>query len=97
MISAPESDENTIFILETQQQLDTLETKLIYNTLSKKTNFNLLENERPSRSFLNMENSKMGYSEITKLLIPNPHYNNQLPQAADNMTHFTITNNDLVR
>ena len=29
--------------------------------------------------------------------IPNPHHNNQLPQSADNMSHFTITNNDLVR
>ena len=54
----------------------------------------LPENERPSRSFLNMENSKMGYSEITKLCIPNPHYNNQLSQSAYNMTHFKLTNNN---
>ena len=39
----------------------------------------------------------MGYSEITKLRIPNPQYNNQLPQSAENMSHFTITDNDLVR
>ena len=39
----------------------------------------------------------MGYSEITKLGIPNPQFNNQQPQSAENMSHFTITNNDLVR
>ena len=44
-----------------------------------------------------MENAKQGYSEITKLIIPNPHFNNLLPQSAANMSHFTITNNDLIR
>ena len=97
LISDIETDENTILIYETQQQLEDLENKLIYDTLSKKANFNLLDNERASRSFLNMESSKMGYSEITKLRIPNPQFNNQQPQSAENMSHFTITNNDLVR
>ena len=36
LISDIESDENTILIYETQRQLDNLETKLIYDTLSKK-------------------------------------------------------------
>ena len=44
-----------------------------------------------------MENAKQGYSEITKLRIPNPHFKNLLPQSAANMSHFTITNNDLIR
>ena len=35
LISDIESDENTILIYETQKQLDNLETKLIYDTLSK--------------------------------------------------------------
>ena len=39
----------------------------------------------------------MGYSEIRKLRISNPQFNNQQPQSAENMSHFTITNNDLVR
>ena len=46
LISEPESDENTILIHETQQKIETLETKVIYNSLIKKSNFNLLENER---------------------------------------------------
>ena len=97
LISEPESDENTLHIHEIQSKLDNLETKLLFNTLSKKANFNLLENERPSKSFLSMENSKQGYSEITKLHIPNTHYNPLLPESAVNMKFFSITNNDLIR
>ena len=97
LISEPESDENTFHIHETQTKLDNLETKLLYNTLSKKANFNLLENERPSKSFLSMENSKQGYSEITKLRIPNTRYNPLLPESAINMKYFSITDNDLIR
>ena len=97
LLAEPESDENTIMIHETEAKLETHETKLLYDILSKKTNFNLFENERPSNSFLNMENSKSGYSEITKLRIPNPNYNNTLPNTAQNIPFFTITDGDLIR
>ena len=97
LISEPESDENTLLIHETQAQLDDLETKHLYNTLSKKANFNLLENERPSKCFLSMENSKQGYSEITKLRISNTRFNPLLPESAENMKYFSITNSDLIR
>ena len=33
LISEPESDENTILIHETQQKIETLETKVIYNSI----------------------------------------------------------------
>ena len=49
LISEPESEENTIAIHDTQEKLDQLEHKLLFNTLSKKANFNLLENERPTK------------------------------------------------
>ena len=65
LISEPESDENALRIHNTQTQLENLETEQLYNSLSKKANFNLLENERPSKSFLSMERD-----EITKLRIP---------------------------
>jgi hypothetical protein len=97
LISEPESDTNTILIHETQQRIEELETKLLYNTLSKRSNCNLLDNERPSKAFLSMENSNQGYSEITKLRIPNPHFNELLPDSATNMSHFSITDNDLIR
>ena len=97
LISEPESDENTLLIHNTQTQLENLETKYLYNTLSKKANFNLLDNERPSKSFLSMENSKQGYSQITKLRITNTQFNPLLPESAVNMKYFSITNSDLIR
>ena len=97
LISEPESAENALHIHETQTQLEDLETKLLFNTLSKKANFNLLENERPSKAFLSMENSKQGYSEVTKLRIPNTLFNHLLPESAVNMKYYSITNSDLIR
>ena len=97
LISEPESDENSLLIHNTQTQLEDLETKFLYNTLSKKANFNLLDNERPSKSFLSMKNSKLGYSQITKLRIPNTKFNPLLPESAVNMKYFSITNSNLIR
>ena len=97
LISEPESEENTIAIHDTQEELEQLEHKLLYNTLSKKANFNLLENEKPTKSFLSMENSKQGYSEITKLRIQNTKFNPLLPESAINMRYFSITDADLIR
>ena len=97
MISEPESEENTIAIHETQEKLDQLEHQLLYNTLSKKSNFNLLQNEKQTKAFLSMENSKQGYSEITKLRILNTKFNPILPESAVNMKYFSITDADLIR
>ena len=94
LISVPKSDENTILIHETQQKIETLETKVIYNSLTKQSNFNLLENERPSKAFLTMENAKQGYSEITKLRIPNPHlttFSHNLQQTCHILQSQTTT------
>ena len=44
-----------------------------------------------------MENSKRGYSKITKLRIKNTLYNPLLPESAVNMEYFSITNSDLIR
>ena len=44
-----------------------------------------------------MENSKRGYSEITKLNIPNPQFNKELPESLDNIKQFPITIGKLIR
>ena len=51
LISEPETEENTINIHITQEKLEHLENKLLYDTLSKKANFNLLHNEKPTKTF----------------------------------------------
>ena len=46
---------------------------------------------------MNMENAKSGYSEITKLTVPNPTFNSEIPVTPNNSKTFTITNGDLIR
>ena len=52
LISEPESVENDLLIHDTQTKLENLETKSLYNTLSKKANFNLLAMNVPAKAFL---------------------------------------------
>ena len=46
---------------------------------------------------MNMENAKSGYSEITKLTIPNPTFDPEIPENLNNTKTFAITNGDLIR
>ena len=39
----------------------------------KQKDFTLLEDEKPTKAFLNIESRKMGYNEIEKLKINNPN------------------------
>ena len=72
-----------------------IETDWIKNQISEDKNYNLLEDERPTRSFLNMESGKGGYSNITLLRKPNPHYdcNNHGQQ----MEYFHLTDGLCIR
>ena len=55
------------------------------------------DNEKPTKAFMNMENAKSGYSEITKLTVPNPTFNPEIPVTPNNSKTFTITDGDLIR
>ena len=77
--------------------METIEEEDLRGKLEKKENFNLLDNEKPTKAFMNMENAKSGYSEITKLSIPNPTFNPEIPENANNTKTFGITNGDLIR
>ena len=84
LITEDIDNENIEHILETEHQIKELETKKIYDALSKKKDYMLLQDERPTKTFLNLENSKAGCSEVTKLRIRNPHFNETLPENATN-------------
>ena len=58
----------------------------------QKKNYLLLEDERPTRTFLNIESSKQGYSEITRLRIKNPSFDENKQEDATNIPFFEITN-----
>ena len=85
LLSEPESQKNLSEIHNTQNTLHALEDDIIHNLLSKKADYNLLEGERPTTNFLNMENSKQGYSESTRLRIPNTLHDKNSPGTADNL------------
>ena len=44
-----------------------------------------------------MENAKGGYSEITKLNIPNPNFDKKVAESLTNIKYFPITNGDSIR
>ena len=78
-------------------QLEAINNQKLQATLEKKAAFNLLDNEKPTKAFLNMENAKGGYSEITKLNIPNPNFNKDVAESLTNIKYFPITNGDAIR
>ena len=46
---------------------------------------------------MNMKSAKSGYSEITKLTVPNPTFNPDIPTTPQNSKTFIITDGDLIR
>ena len=49
----------------------------------KQKEFTLLEDEKPSKAFLNIESRKMGYNDIDKLKIVNPENPNTKSETTD--------------
>ena len=81
----------------TQAKLKSLETKKLFDILSTKKNYLLLEDERPTKTFLNLESSKAGYSDITRLKIKNPNFNPNKEQDATNKPFFELTDTKQIR
>ena len=58
-----------------------LEEEGIAKALKLMNNFSILEDERPSKAFLNLENAKKDYNEVILLNKVNPNYD---PTKAEN-------------
>ena len=97
LISNDINDENMEQISITQAKLQQLETKKLYDILSTKKNYQLLNDERPTKTFLNIESSKGGYSEITRLRIKNPNFDINKKEDATNKPFFEITDTTQIR
>ena len=54
---------------EIRDQIKNFEQDFLQKEWDKQQKFTFLEDERPKKSFLNIESKKMGYNEITKLNI----------------------------
>ena len=87
LISDDINDENIEQISATESKLKELETKKLFDILSTKKNYLLLDDERPTKTFLNIESSKGGYSKITRLRIKNPNYD---PNKTENATNIFL-------
>ena len=96
LISDDINNENIEHITATQAQLKDIETKKLFDILSTKKNYLLLEDERPTKTFLNIESSKQGYSEITRLRIKNPNFDENKQEDATNKPFFEITNSNQI-
>ena len=58
-------------------------------------NYSLLEDEKPTKRFLNMESGKGGYSNITLLRTKNPHFDPNNPGNA--VEFFDLTTDQGIR
>ncbi len=75
-----------------QKDLEEIEIDLKF-----KENFTLLEDERPSKNFLNLESNKGGYHEITILKVPNPNFNPEAEESGHNNRFYKISDQALIR
>ena len=97
LISEEENYENIENIALTQAKLKEFETKKLFDILSTKKNYLLLDDERPTKTFLNLESSKGGYSDITRLRIKNPNLSPNKQQDATNKQFYELTNTTQIR
>ena len=97
LIEEENTDGNVEQIYTVESKLKDIETKKLFDILSKKQNYTLLNDEKPTKTFLNLENSKLGYSEITRLRIKNPKFNPNQKEDATNIPYFEITDSQQIR
>ena len=59
--------------------------------MKKHKKFSNLEDERPTKRFLNLKNKKQGYNRISRLTKPNTKYDANKPNNDTNPENITIT------
>ena len=66
-----------------KNKIQQFEDEYIHKEWEKQKEFTLLEDEKPSKAFLNIESRKMGYNDIDKLKIVNPENPNTKIESTD--------------
>ena len=67
--------DNSEEILRLEEQIQLLVDEDLTKALQNRKNFRILEDERPSKSFLNLENTKSGYHEGILVKKENTEFN----------------------
>ena len=78
-------------ILRIESQTQLLVNGDLTKALQNRKNFHILEDESPSKSFLNLENSKSGYNKVMLIKKEDPNYNPDLQESKENAKHIKIT------
>ena len=66
-------------------------TRTQLKLLKTEKNYNILEDERPSKASLNLENAKRGYNEVILLNKDNPNYEPSREESDENPKLVPIT------
>ena len=78
-------------------EIDDMTELELREQLDKRRNFVLFDEEKPTARFLKLEKAQ-GYSEVTRLRIPNKYFNPNLPEHnARNYKYLTVTNQERIR
>ena len=77
-------------ILRVEEQIQLLVDEDLTKALQNRKNFRILEDERPSKAFLNLENAKRGYNEVMLIKKENAEFNPNLPERQNNLKHVEI-------
>ena len=75
---------NSEEILDIESQIRELVDEDVMSALKNRKNYSILEDERPSKAFLNLENAKKGYNEVILLNKDNPNYDPTKAESNEN-------------
>ena len=75
-----------------REKIKALKEKFIEEECAKRKTYTILEDERPSQRFLNIESRKQGYNEVDKLVLHNHNSNdsNNEPETYETTDQETI-------
>ena len=78
-------------ILDNESQIREFVDEDVMLALKNRKSYNILEDERPSKAFLNLENAKKGYNEVILLNKVNPNYDPNKAESEENSRLMPIT------
>ena len=82
---------------EIRIKIGKIEEQILLSECLKTKFVSLLEDEKPTRRFINLEFKKRGYHEICKLLYTNPDYIENLVDEINNLKFHATTDQEEIR
>ena len=89
--------ENSERILRLEDQIQLLVDEDLTQALHNRKNFHIVEDDRPSKSFLNLENAMRGYNKVMLIKKENTNYNPNLPESDENARYTEVTDRQRIK